>query len=67
MLSEIEALSQLTDFQQRKFLKEQIALKKEIQEALREPNLSVFKEQQLNDALSIIVNNIQKMRMSGIL
>lgn len=67
MLTEMEGLRQLTDLQRRRFLREQIELKQTITRELEREDLSVLKETELKEALEMIVNNIQKIRMEGLL
>lgn len=62
-VSELEALSQISDFQLRKYLKEQISLKQQLKNSFREAKDPT----QIKDALKIVDQNIQKVRMSGLL
>ena len=66
-ISELEAQIAITDFKLRKFLKEQIAYLKEIEEELESEDLEVQREMELNNAKSMVRQSIQKVRFSGIL
>ena len=66
-MSEMEAQIAITDFKLRKFLKEQIAYLKEIEEELESEDLEVQREMDLNNAKSMVEQSIQKVRFSGIL
>jgi len=66
-MSEMEAQIAITDFKLRKFLKEQIAYLKEIDEELESEDLEVQREMDLNNAKSMVEQSIQKVRFSGIL
>lgn len=66
-LSELEALMKISDLQIRKFLKEQISMKRQIQEKLEQEDISVHDETELRSALKMIDNNIQSIRMEGIM
>ena len=66
-MSEIEAQIAITDFKLRKFLKEQIAYLKEIEEELESEDLEVQREMDFNNAKSMVEQSIQKVRFSGIL
>ena len=66
-LTQMEALVALTDYRLRKFLKEQIGMRQKIEQELSSEDISVEREMQLKDALEIIEDNIQKVRMEGIL
>ena len=66
-MSEMEAQIAITDFKLRKFLKEQIAYLKEIEEELESEDLEVQREMDFNNAKSMVEQSIQKVRFSGIL
>ena len=66
-ISELEAQIAITNFKLRKFLKEQIAHLKEIEEELESDDLDVQREMDLNNAKSMVEQSIQKVRFSGIL
>ena len=66
-LSELEGLRQISDFQRRRFIREQLDLKHKIEEELKQEDLPVLRETSLKEALEMIANNIQKVRMEGIL
>ena len=66
-ISELEAQIAITDFKLRKFLKEQLAYLKEIEEELESEDLEVQREMELNNAKSMVRQSIQKVRFSGIL
>ena len=66
-ISELEAQIAITNFKLRKFLKEQIAHLKEIEEELESDDLEVQREMDLNNAKSMVEQSIQKVRFSGIL
>ena len=66
-MSEMEAQIAITDFKLRKFLKEQIAYLKEIEEELESEDLEVQREMDLNNAKSMVEQSIQKVRFSGFL
>ena len=66
-ISELEAQIAITDFNLRKFLKEQLSYLKEIEEELESEDLEVQREMELNNAKSMVKQSIQKVRFSGIL
>ncbi len=66
-ISELEAQIAITDFNLRKFLKEQLSYLKEIEEELESEDLEVQREMELNDAKYMVEQSIQKVRFSGIM
>lgn len=66
-VSELGIIRKDLDFKIRKYLLELIGYKKQINEELKNENLSSIREMQLKEALEIIDNNIQKVRFEGIL
>ena len=66
-ISELEAQIAITDFNLRKFLKEQLSYLKEIEEELESEDLEVQREMELNNAKSMVRQSIQKVRFSGIM
>jgi hypothetical protein len=66
-MSELDGHIQLTDMRLVRYLKEQVSLKEELQNELQQENLSPGIEAKINEALSIVDQNIQKVRMSSIL
>ena len=66
-ISELEAQIAITDFNLRKFLKEQLSYLKEMEEELESEDLEVQREMELNDAKYMVEQSIQKVRFSGIM
>lgn len=66
-LSELEALRQISDLQRRKYIREQLSLKRQIIGELQQEDLSVLRETELEEALEMISDNIQKIRVEGLL
>ena len=66
-ISELEAQIAITDFNLRKFLKEQLSYLKEIEEELESEDLEVQREMELNNAKYMVKQSIQKVTFSGIL
>lgn len=65
MASELEAIQQTTDFRKRRYLMEQINLKDELIEAMEDDSLSVGEKIYYTDAIKMVKDNIQKMRVEG--
>ncbi len=66
-ISELEAQIAITDFNLRKFLKEQLSYLKEIEEELESEDLEVQREMEWNDAKYMVDQSSQKVRFSGIM
>lgn len=66
-ISELEALQQTLDFRNRRYLLELIGMKKELAEAINSGELNESEKIHYADAYKMAENNIQKMRMEGIL
>ena len=65
--SELEILLAQSDYNVRKYLLDLLDYKKQINKELQSENLPVERETSLKEALSMIEENIQKIRMDGIL
>jgi len=65
-LSELEALQQMSDFEMRKFILNQIDMKKQLKEALEDNSISPFKQKQYQEALQMADVNIRKFQVAGI-
>ena len=65
-LSELQGRIYFADLQRRKYLLEQLRLKRQL-ERLLEEEMPPLEEQRHEEALRIVVNNIQKFRVSGLL
>lgn len=66
-LSELQGQIHITNQKTRKFLREQLEMKAQVEETLESDDLSPFEEEQLREAIEILDNNIQRIRMAGIL
>ena len=68
MLTELEAQIQRTDIRRIRFLRDQIQLRQHIRQVLKKEGnrLTIYDEEQLKNALSIVDDNIQRLRMEGI-
>ena len=65
--NDLYGISKTTDYQMRRYLIEQISLKKQLSEALESGQINEFERIKYNEALKVVENNIQKMRMEGLL
>ena len=65
-ISELEANMQIVDNLRRKYIVEQIELRKQLKEAYRVEK-SVLKQSQYRDAIRMVNNNLQIMRVEGLL
>ena len=66
-LTEIQALIKLSEHKLVKNLLQQMKTKKDLQKELEEEDLSVMREMEINSHIKTIDNNVQKVRMDGLL
>ena len=66
MVSQLEGLMYLSDVNRKRYLLEQVRLKRMIERELKK-DLDPVKELEYENALKIVQNNIQKMRVAGLM
>ena len=66
-LTEIQALIKLSEHKLVKNLLQQMKTKKDLQKELEEEDLSVMREMEIKSHIKTIDNNVQKVRIEGLL
>ena len=65
-LSEIQAAMQETDFNMRSLIKKLVSVKNDLSAELKSESLGVQREMEINAAIRMVENELQKLRVEGI-